>query len=211
MRTLQQTARDVDGWIPVPFTEGEQQEIRQVGASRRGAKRAWGIAKTLECLSERSHLTGQTMGFASEYALAKLLGVEPDTRITITGNKGVHLEAHGLRFNAAWASQPTYDLRHSPDRVPPVDVMVLCTGNDRLMWLVGCISRARFARLAVPKDYGHGERLTVEQHRLAPLADMCRFLGIEDRMRAFLDAHQEAQLARIEAEGNLFTESVLVE
>lgn len=207
------------GWIPVHFTESEITRIQQVGASRRGAKAASGMDTTTLQHSHQKGVYGQQMGFAAEYALAKLLGLAPDTRIRKGGNSGVHLslrrprtqrhEAHTLTFNAAWVSDPTYDLRFGTGQVPPVDVFVLTTGRLPTLYLVGCISRRKFKGQAKLVDYGHGERLSVPQSELSPISSLIQHLGLTGRERALRRAYRQYRATEVENYGALFSQEEL--
>jgi hypothetical protein len=177
------------GWIPVLFSKEEQRMIEQVGSSRRGSKVAAGIKSAVN-LGLDLELDGQIKGFAAECALAKLLGVEPDTTINIGGNDGVHLKTPQGTFNAAFASKTTYDMRYMPDRVPPVDYLVLVTGTLEAMWIVGYTTREQFMENAKPKDYGYGWRLSLSQGLLVPITILVEDLGLEERAAELRSAYK---------------------
>lgn len=196
------------GWITVHFTEEEQQQIIQVGSSRRGAKEASGMSgEKLEAEYQEGY-GGFALAFAAEYALAKLLGVEPDTKISRTGNGGQHatLEVDGTEytFNAAYVSDPTYDLKFTPSRVPDADVFMLVSGDVETMRIMGGVSAEVFQQKSREVDYGYGLRLMMEQADLTPARTIAGHMGLDDRLSELDEAHREKRLQRQAQFGSLF-------
>lgn len=206
------------GWVPVHFDENEQEEIIQIGSSRRGVKEASGMRGEKLEASHQFGADGQVMGYAAECALAKVLGTQPQRDVSRRGNQGVHVEfptddldEHSFRkhvtFNAAWVSDPTYDLRFNPNRVPKADVFMLLSGDlDDAMWIVGGVSRDSFKRQCKEMNFGHGLRLVVPQAQLTPARKILRYFGVEDNIRDLEQEHREKRLRREAQYGSLFGE-----
>jgi hypothetical protein len=189
------------GWIPSTFSAEDRKVIEHIGGSRRGSKVAAGIQSAVN-LGLELELEGQVHGFAAEWALARLLGAEVDKTINLSGNDGVHLVTPHGTFNAAFASKAHYNMRYMPDRVPPVDRMVLVTGNLETMWLIGYVSREEFMALARPKDYGYGWRLALPQGELRPISLLVEELGLQENASLLRDIYR-SHLDNVQ--GSLFT------
>jgi hypothetical protein len=196
------------GWIPVPFTDEERKLIIQVGSSRRGAKEASGMSGQKLEADHQFGSNGQVMGYAAEFALAKLLGAEPDTDISRTGNGGEHMrvEHYGrqISFNAAWISDPTYDLRFDPNRVPSTSIYMLLTGDLNGMQIIGGVSRSEFQGKCEERDFGFGLRLVLSQAKLTPARTIARYFGVDGRVEVLEEAHRENRLQREKQYGSLF-------
>ena len=154
---------------------------------------------------------GAAQSYAAECALAIALGSKPHTDASKRGSNGKHVKVaksgRDLWLNACWGSDPTWDLKYSPNRIPEADIFLLTTGNmDETMWVVGGMSRKAFLSSAKARDYGHGERLAVEQSKLTPAGEIARYLGaggVVDRLRK---EHREKRLRHQRKQGSLFGE-----
>lgn len=205
------------GWLPVLLTAGEEKIIEQVGGSRLGVKAASGMrGEALQSIHQRG-AQGQIMGYAAECALRKLLSQSFDENVSRRGNAGRHArllfehetpagEAYSKEYtvNAAYVSDPTYDLRFSPDRVPEADILTLWTGTLPLMWLMGVVSRRAFLEGAEQVDLGYGVRLLFKQSRLAPPRDFVRFAVAEERAKALCNLYRTYQRIELKRHGDLF-------
>lgn len=198
------------GWIPVHFTDEEKNEIVQVGSSRRGAKEASGMSGEKLEAEHQFGGNGQVMGFAAEYALAKLLGEDPDTQISTGGNGGAHVTTERydrkISLNAAWISDPTYDLRFDPNRIPEASIYMLLTGDLDGMYVIGGVSSDAFRGKCEEKDFGFGLRLVVEQGKLTPARQIASYFGVDERVGEFDEAHREKRLRKEAQYGSLFGE-----
>lgn len=212
------------GWVPVHFEEDEQEEIIQVGSSRRGAKEASGIYSEEQLQADYQHGTdGHVMAFAAEYALAKALGVEADTEISRGGNGGKHVkievptgeldensfqEHREVTLNASWIGDPTWDMRYNPNRIPGADIYMLVFGDGlKSMRIIGGISSDQFRKKCRERDFGFGLRLVVGQEKLAPPRKIMRYLGAGGRLEELDEAHREKRLQHEAQFGSLFDES----
>lgn len=206
-----------NGWIPVDLTAQERRLARQVGASRRGAKEAAGVkdAEWQRKIGFDKVVEGQTMGFAAEMALAKLLGLEADTTISKSGNRGAHLsypreDKPALIFNAMWASDPTYDMRYLPDKIPQAHIFMMVTAEDleSTFWIVGGISRKRFREEFRRVDYGYGTRLAVAQSQLQPASRLVNLLELNERERRLREQYTQNRVHEQKSMGYLFDDDI---
>jgi len=208
-------------WVPVHIDEEEQEEIIQIGSSRRGAKEASGIYSDTQLEADHQYGTdGHVMAFAAEYALAKALGVDPDREIKLGGNEGKHVEVEvptgeldensfpvyrDVTLNASWIGDPTWDMRYDPNRIPGADIYVLIYGDDlESMRIIGGISGDKFRSKCQERDFGFGLRLVVDQGKLAPARRIIRWLGAGDRLEDLDVEHRDKRLQREAQFGSLF-------
>lgn len=166
----------------VVFPDAEADRIRAVGVARQQAKRGPDRRVARESSSEDTHIRG----YAAECALAAFLGVPPHQSVKATGNGGVSLRAHGLRFAVRHNTREGGDLRYMPGfmpdvkgGVPDVDVHVLVTGDLPVLALVGWAARdevlhdlAHGGKRQAVTLRGYGERWLVLQRELRPIRDL---------------------------------------
>ena len=206
---MRYTASD---WIPVNFPEDQQEFIRKVGVSRFRVKEASGMSERQLREKFQSGAQGAAQSYAAECALAMALGSKPHTDASKRGSNGRHVKVtkngRDLWLNACWGSDPTWDLKYSPNRIPEADIFALTTGQmDETMWVIGGMSRKAFLSSAKAKDYGHGERLAVEQTGLTPAGEIARYLGAGDVVDRLRKEHREKRLRHQEKQGSLFGET----
>jgi len=199
------------GWITVHFSEEEQQQIVQIGSSRRGVKEASGMSGEKLEAEYQDGYGGMVMAYAAECALAKMLGVEPDRDVSRTGNGGQHARADfdGTEyiFNAAYISDPTYDLKFTPNHIPDADAfMLVCGDSPETMRIIGGISAGRFQQECEEVDYGFGLRLMVPQTGLVPARTIASQLGLEDQLDRLDRQDREKRLRDQRKAGSLFGE-----
>jgi len=199
------------GWVPVHFSEKEQKQIVQIGSSRRAAKEASGMdGEKLEAEHQKGY-SGMVMAYCVECALAKFLGVEPDRDVSRTGNSGKHAtfehEGREIVFNACYISDPTYDLRFDPNRMPDAEVFMLLTGDLEKMRIIGGISAEAFQQQCEERDYGFGLRLAVRQSDLAPARTIAGYLGLDDRLSKLDEHDRQKRLREKRKHGSLFGET----
>jgi len=199
------------GWVPINFNEEEQKQIVQIGSSRRAAKEASGMdGEKLEAKYQKGY-SGMVMAYCAECALAKFLGVEPDRDVSRRGNSGAHAifdhEGREIVFNACYISDPTYDLRFDPNRMPDAEVFMLLTGGLEKMGVIGGISAGAFQEQCEERDYGFGLRLAVGQSDLTPARTIARYLGLGEWINK-LDGHdRQKRLREKRKHGSLFGET----
>lgn len=199
------------GWITVHFDEQEQEQIVQIGSSRRGAKEASGMSGEKLEAEYQDGCGGFVKAYAAECTIAKMLGVEPQTDISRSGNSGKHvsmdLNGRELWFNAAYVSDPTYDLKFTPDRIPDADVFMLTCGEPpEKMRIMGGVSAESFQKACSERDYGHGLRLAVDQSDLTPARTICSHLGLGNRLEYLDEADRKKRLQEKRKYGSLFGE-----
>lgn len=154
----------------VAFTQADLELIERIGAGRQASKEKRRIAdrKQVRIAGEDIH----KLGFAASLALARALGVEPDTKVSTRGNKGVSLRVEQTTFNTHY--NPTYqELRYWVERVPEVDILVLVVGSLPRLVLAGWVERQGFLygkRTEILP--GKGERWLMSRHQLKPMAEL---------------------------------------
>lgn len=165
-------------WIRVIFTETEIATIERVAAARQSSKDALGLHDGK--LTDRSGNATHAIGFAAEYALAKVLDVQPDMTISAKGHGGVSLKAFGATFNTHYNKLAWGDLRYRPKKVPKVTFCVLVTGDLPRLYLCGWATRDEVMRGKEELTLnGQGVRWLYERSKLHPMADIQRALGVK--------------------------------
>ena len=112
----------------------------------------------------QSRIDANILGYKAEIAIAKLYGLEYPT-LNVVSDGGLDLWLGNFSIDSKWTS--TSDLIFDSMEKFESDFAVGVTSvSDDVMQIHGFVSRRKFKRFAVVKNYKYGERLTM------PLADL---------------------------------------
>lgn len=153
----------------VPIGDAEMAGLRLLAKGRHLPK------ERAEVVSR--HMTGDGLevhvqGLLGEYAVAKALNILLDIALHLCGDdkRDLHLP-DGRSLQVKYRSRKGFDfaLLSTDPREFAADIGVLVWPAVGGCDIVGCISRAKFLRVARIADYGHGERLVASAGYFTPL------------------------------------------
>jgi hypothetical protein len=157
----------------VKLTPEEQAEIDLNAGGRQAIKDLKGI-QTNKISGTLTDLELHYLEVMGQYAVSKYLGVPMDWSICVGGNKNPHFTVNGItmRVQTPTHHPPVLKLNRVEDFY--TDLMVVCMewpGEPGVIAIYGCVSRDRFLREHMLKDFGYGKRLTLMSWDLTPIAD----------------------------------------
>jgi len=125
----------------------------------------------------QSRVEANVYGFKAEFAVARLLGVDPPT-VNVVSDGGVDLwfeeVSIDVKFNNAEFGSLIFDsMEKFKSRIA---ISVGKTGDPTVMRVNGWIDRKRFASASVSKDFGYGDRLVMDHGDLLGIEELWRGL-----------------------------------
>lgn len=122
---------------------------------------------------KQSREDANALGFKAEYAVARVLQVEPPG-VNVGSDFGIDLWFDNVSIDVKLTNYPKGDLIFdSPDKFKAkVAVQVEPTDDPAVMSIEGWMSRREFISLATERDFGHGVRLVVPNASLRPIEEL---------------------------------------
>lgn len=155
----------------VTLTPEELAEIKENAEGRNVIKERRGI-QTNKISDNLSDLLLHELEVKGQYAVSKYLGVPMDWSVCAGGNKKPHFEVDGItmRVQTPTHHPPILKLNRLQDF--DTDLMVVCMVREPAkIAIYGCVSRERFSREHMLKDFGKGKRLVLLSWYLMPIED----------------------------------------
>src|SRR5579862_763615 len=157
--------------VMVTLTPEEQAEIVFNAGGRNEIKEQNGI-QTKKISEALSDLELHQLEVKGQYAVSKYLGIPMDWSIYMGGNKNPHFTVNGItmRVQTPTHHPPILKLNRKEDF--RTDLMVVCMEwEPGVIAIYGCISRDRFLRDHMLKDFGSGKRLVILSWELTSIED----------------------------------------
>lgn len=122
---------------------------------------------------KQSREDANALGFKAEYAVARVLQVEPPG-VNVGSDFGIDLWFDDISIDVKLTNYPKGDLIFdSADKFKAkVAVLVEPTNDPAVMSIDGWMTRKEFISLATEKDFGHGLRLVVPNASLRPIEEL---------------------------------------
>jgi len=155
----------------VTLTPADLAEIAHNAGGRNEVKEQRGI-QTNKISDKLTDLELHLLEVKGQLAVSRFLNVPMDWSICVGGNKNPHFTVNGITMRV---QMPTHDppilkLNRAEDFY--TDLMVVCMAwEPHVIGIYGCVSRERFLREHMMKDFGTGKRLTLLSWYLTPIAD----------------------------------------
>ena len=126
---------------------------------------------------KQSRVEANQWGFKAEFAVARLLGVDPPT-VNVVSDGGVDLwfeqVSIDVKFNNAEFGSLIFD---SMDKFKSrIAILVGKTADPTVMRVNGWIDRKRFEAGCYQKDFGYGVRLVMDHDDLLAIEELWRVL-----------------------------------
>ena len=159
--------------VIVRLTPEEQTEIDLNAGGRQAIKDQRGI-QTHKISDKMSDLELHYLEVMGQFAVSKHLGAPMDWSICVGGNKNPHFTVNGItmRVQTPTYHPPVLKLNRAEDFY--TDLMVVCMRwpeEPLVIGIYGCVSRERFLREHMLKDFGSGKRLSMMSWDLTPIDD----------------------------------------
>lgn len=159
--------------VMITLAPEELAEINLNAGGRNEIKEQKGV-QTNKISGKLTDLELHQIEVKGQYAVSKYFGVPMDWSICVGGNRNPHFTVNGItmRVQTPTHHPPVLKLNRAADFT--TDLMVLCLAWDEdpaVISIYGCVSRERFLRDHMTKDYGGGKRLTMVSWDLAPIED----------------------------------------
>lgn len=151
------------------LNESDQEIAKKYGEARRLENRKNGVVdkkRTTKMTKEEMDL----YGIATEIAVARYLGLQPD--LSIHSRHGGHdlISEHGVKIDVKYSSNPKGDLLLMPDKtLKDADIYIVCTGNFPVFEVAGWTYAKNVIKKENITDLGHGPAYKYPRHKLSKL------------------------------------------
>jgi len=126
---------------------------------------------------EQSRVEANIYGFKAEFAVARVLGIDPPT-VNVLTDGGIDLWFDDISIDVKFTNRDGGPLIFDNQEKFKADCAVLVSKTDdpvaMRMW--GAIGRKTFLAHAKTHDFGYGERLVMEANDLRPIEWLWRHL-----------------------------------
>jgi len=151
------------------LNESDQELAKKYGEARRLENRKNGVVdkrRTTKMSKEEMDL----YGIATEIAVGRYLGLQPD--LSIHSRHGGHdlISEHGVKIDVKYSSNPKGDLLLMPDKtLKDADIYIVCTGTFPVFEVTGWAKAIDVIKKENITDLGHGPAYKYPRHKLSKL------------------------------------------
>jgi len=120
-------------------------------------------------------------GILGELGAARALGLAIDTRELLSGDNGIDLEAAGLSIEIRYRTRRGWDFALNGGNISflksDVGILVWPGEEPETIELVGWTSRIHLLGVGEIMNFGYGDRLVLEQHKMLPMSKLMKIIN----------------------------------